>query len=123
MISVESVVALHNNFVTIDRLAGNQLLKGVSDSSPLLKIMEGMSEAYLLETKYFQLIASPEQKFVVSPTMCLTTEELRVGDLVLTDNGFSPIKFIHKLNFLVEMANLISRNNLVLAEGFYILSD
>lgn len=123
MISVDSVVALNNNFVTIDRLTGNQMLKGVSDSSPLLKIMEGMSEAYLLETKYFQIIASPHQHFIVNPTMTLPAEELRKGDTILTIYGFQPLDLVIHLQQEVLMADLIPQSRMFFSEGFILLSD
>lgn len=124
MISKNSVLALNNSFVTVERLIPPQILRGVSDT-PLLKIFKDIDSGILIETQYYSIVTSPHQQFIVSPTELMESRFLEKGDEVLTIYGFMPVTLSLMLNGGVpmEMANIVTKSGIFLSEGFYLISE
>lgn len=122
MIKIDSVLALNNSFVTVERLLPEQVLMGVTPTK-LLKVLEDIDYGILVETDYYSIIVSPHQPFIVSPTEFMEAQNLQTGDKVLTVYGFQPITLILPLNRQFNMADIYTQSKLFLSEGFYLVHE
>lgn len=125
MISIDSVIALHNTFVTGDKLSAPQLLRGMMKPSQLKHIVERESDGYLVKTKSFEILVSPDTMFVLKGNHYATPEDMVEHFInippVLTATGFEDIvdviRFVHE----VPMIELFRKNSeIFLAEGFFL---
>ena len=123
MISTRSVLALNNEFVTVDRLIPPQMMRGYSNPTMLLNVLPYLSYGILLETEYYNIITSPQQYFITPPKNATRAEDISIGEEVLTVYGFQPIKTKVFLNNKYKMCNIVTESGVFLSDGFYMLSD
>lgn len=122
MIGRNSVLALSDSFVTVSRLTNGQLMRGYNKPTKLLSIFDSLSNGVYIETKYYSIIVSPEQLFIVAPKNSKKAVQLSINDRILTVDGFQPLTNVKQLLLDYEMANIITENGILISEGFFLLN-
>ena len=124
MISANSVVALHNSFVSVDRLDTPNSLFSIARTADLRRIVERFSAGYLVETDSFEIVVSPHTLFVCPNESVATVERLKEGDQVLTSLGFEALRNVLSFKVKVPMVDLLFKDgfDIFLAEGFFLIS-
>lgn len=123
MIFKNSVVALHNSFVTADRLDTPNLLHSIHRPAILRAVLNHESKGILVETNSFGIIVSPHTKFIDSNYDLRFANKLKEGRYVLTTCGFQPVRNVLSFNVEVPMVELLFKGgfDIYLAEGFYLV--
>lgn len=117
MISLDSVIALTNGFVTLENLKDFQYIQGQDAKTWLKHVEYGLMKSMLLSTKHFDLICSFSQK-VVTHTGVSNAGDISEGDVVDTTTGEEVVVKCIPLNQFIEMGGLYIKSGRFLANGF-----
>lgn len=124
MISINSVITLQNGFVTIDKLNTNQFINVYEQHySWLNSINFNLCKGILIETKYFDIVVSENQKFLSYDGSPVKAKNLCLSDTIKTVSGFDFITKLELLEDFVEMASLKTDSGLFTANGFILLGS
>ena len=121
MISLDSVVALTNGFVTVDKLNSLQYIKGEENDYWLKYVEHAMMKAVLLSTKAHDLICSYNQG-VKSNGVFVPAIDLKEGDIIDTTYGQDILINRVELNYY-DMVGLHMKSGHFLANGFILLRE
>lgn len=123
MIQNDSIVAIKDTFVSVERLDVGQMIQSLNGLTLLIRIEENNSSGFWLETQSFEIIVSPEQKFLTARDIYTKAKDLTVGQLVLTSDGFQAVRSIKETEGNFEMADLVTSTGNYKANGFILVSD
>lgn len=124
MIDSESVLATKDSFVVVNKINKPQLVRGFKSSPTMLvKVMDGKSQGIWIETEHYSIIASPNQKFIISDTEYMEAINLTQEQSLLTYSGFEEIKEIIPLSNVIPMTGIFTASKVFIANSFVLLSD
>lgn len=125
MISIDSVVALNNTFVTADKLDIPQLLKGIERLSKLTEVINKESSGYIVRTDSFDITVSPQTRFLTKRNGVTPVEELQINDRVATATGLESVISVVEFNIEIPMVSLVFDKffETFSSQGFFLVSD
>lgn len=124
MIHSESVLATKDSFVVVNKINKPQFVRGYQYPTMMRKVLATTGLGLYLETKHFEIIASPQQKFIVSGSAFKEAAELVVGEGVLTSVGFEDLVAIIPFSpHMIPMASIFTDSKIFIANSFVLLSD
>lgn len=118
MIANDSVIAVNDNFCTVDRLNSKQPIYGKNGLTFLERVEYNRGQGILVETKYNSIIVTPNQKFLTDNGI-VTASKLTTEDWLLTsDDTFHQLLNKVTLNDVFDMFKLVTKDSTFNANGF-----